>query len=130
MNTLKFVVEYDCPSCSQTLAFDSFGDFECPHCGSDVQFGYDEYKKGGPLWKDLSPSNKIVASFISKLAVLFGGILVLLTAIAPGPLKLVGVVIIILYCVIAPRVLEINELIGSDWRNSSDHGGDGGGGGG
>ena len=124
------MVEYDCPSCYTTLVFDSFGEFECPHCGHDIQFGYDEYKNGGPLWKDLSPSNKIVASAITKIAGVFGALLLLLAAIAPGQLKLVGVLIFILYCAIAPRVLEVNELIGSDWRNSSDHGGDGGGGGG
>ena len=122
-------MEYECPSCKQTLALDSFGEFECPHCNYEFNYGFNEFKYGGLLWKDQSPFNKKIAIIITNVVGLIGAVILLLAAIAPGPLKGLGVIILIAYVVIMPRILEEKQIIGSDWRNARDGGGGSGGGG-
>ena len=118
--------EYVCPSCSQTLLLESLGEFECPHCSHEFTYGRDELMIGRALWKDQSPGNRLVASIISKAAVLIGVGILLIAALVP-PL----ILIFIAYIIIAPRVLEAYEIIGSYHRTSrGDLGGSGGGGGG
>ena len=122
--------EYVCPSCSQTLLLESLGEFECPHCSHEFTYGRDELMIGRALWKDQSPGNRLVASIISTAAVLIGVAILLIAALVP-PLAFIVVVIFIPYLIIAPRVLEAYEIIGSHYRTSGgDLGGSGGGGGG
>ena len=115
--------EYDCPSCKQTLQVESFGDFECPYCNHEFNYGVDELRNDGPLWKDQSPMNRKISKIISIGAGLVGT-LILLTAIVLPPL---AVIIFIPYVIIMPRVLEAKGIIGSDWRRGDEHGGSGGG---
>jgi len=118
--------EYVCPSCSQTLLLESLGEFECPHCSHEFTYGRDELMIGRALWKDQSPGNRLVASIISTAAVLIGVGILLIAALVPPV-----ILIFLAYIIIAPRVLEAYEIIGSHYRTSGgDLGGSGGGGGG
>ena len=81
---------------------------------------------GRALWKDQSPGNRLVASIISTAAVLIGVGILLIAALVPPV-----ILIFLAYIIIAPRVLEAYEIIGSHYRTSGgDLGGSGGGGGG
>ena len=115
---------YVCPPCSQTLLLESLGEFECPHCSHEFTYGRNELMIGRALWKDQSPGNRLVASIISTAAFLIGVGILLITALVP-PL----VLIFIAYIIIAPRVLEAYEFIGSDYRRGGGDGGGGSGGG-
>tara|TARA_Y100001933_G_C18505707_1_gene358572 strand:- start:34 stop:408 length:375 start_codon:yes stop_codon:yes gene_type:complete len=121
--------EFVCPSCSQTLLLESLGEFECPHCSHEFTIGVDELMIGRALWKDQSPGNRLVASIISTAAVLIGVAILLIAALVP-PLAFIVVVILIPYLIIAPRVLEAYEIIGSSWRLGEGDGSGGGGSGG
>lgn len=123
------MAEFVCPSCSQTLLLESLGEFECPHCSHEFTIGVDELMIGRALWKDQSPGNRLVASIISTAAVLIGVAILLIAALVP-PLGIIVVVIFIPYLIIAPRVLEAYEIIGSSWRWGEGDGSGGGGSGG
>ena len=121
--------EYDCPSCKQTLTLESFGEYECPDCHHKFPYGIDELRIGGPLWKDLSPRNRKIASIISTGAGLVGAIVILIGIVLP-PFAGIAVVIFIPYVVLVPRILENKGIISSEWRRGDSDGTSGGGGGG
>lgn len=121
--------EYDCPSCKQTLTLESFGEYECPYCHHKFPYGIDELRIGGPLWKDLSPRNRKIASIISTGAGFVGAIIILIGIVLP-PFAGIAVMIFIPYVVVVPRVLENKGIISSDWRRGDSDGTSGGGSGG